>query len=110
MIRNVVQTFLRDPKETQRDFEGNGFRHAAMRKLEPDPVQFQKVGTVGLNRRHQAEMLEDRRMEPVSHEAEVIRELIHLLAKRSELFAEEMGGTGRSRSEERRAGKDGTPP
>ena len=95
MLRNVVQTFLRDPVEAQRDFEGNGFRHAAMRKLELDPVQFQEVGTVGLNRRHQAEMLKGRRMETVSRTAEVIRELIYPLAKRSELFAEETGGTGR---------------
>jgi len=34
-------------------------------------------------------------MEPVSRTAEVIRKLIHPVAKRSELLAEETGGTGR---------------
>ena len=67
-----------------------------MRKLNLDPVQFHEVGTVGLNRRHQAEMLKGRRMEPVSRATEVIRELIYPLAKRSELFADEAGRTGRS--------------
>ena len=67
-----------------------------MRKLERDPVQFQEVGTVGFNRRHQAEMLKGRGVKMVSRPAEVIRESIHPLAKRSELFAKETGGTGRS--------------
>ena len=62
MLRNIVQTFLRDPVEAQRDFKRNRFRHAAMRKLELDWMQFQEVGAVGLNRRHQAEMFQGRRM------------------------------------------------
>jgi hypothetical protein len=72
MLRNIVQTFLRDPIEAQRDFDGNGLRHAAMRKLELDLVPFQEVGTVGLKCCHQAEMLKGRRMKMLSRTAEVI--------------------------------------
>jgi hypothetical protein len=94
MLRNVVQTFLRDPVETQRYFEGNGFRDVAMRKLEWDSVQFQEVGTVGFKRRYQAEMVKGRGVKMVSRPAEVIREFLHPFAKRSELFAEQTGGSG----------------
>ena len=96
MLRNVVQTFLRDPVETQRYFEGNGFRDVEMRKLEWDPVQFQKVGTVGFKRRYQAEMVKGRGVKMVSRPAEVIRESIH---PAREAIGTVGGGDGRNRAE-----------
>ena len=93
MLGDVVQAFLGYPIEAQGEIEGNRLRHAAMRELELDGMEFREVGAVGFKRSHQSEMLQGRRVELVRRAAQVVRELFDALAQGSELVADGLGRT-----------------